>query len=310
VYKREVTLNPAIDNTILINKLAYGEVNRIKRGRKDIGGKGINVSKILEQFGDDTIAIGFLGSHNKDEAINLIKKDKVDTEFIYLEDVTRTNNVIVDFERGITTNINEQGFTVTQKEKQAMNSLVQKYADRSEVMVFSGSVPMGYDLDVYKKYIEAVNNKTITVLDADDDLLIEGLKASPYMIKPNIHELENAYDMKIETDEAVVTIGKRIIKDHGVSIVLISMGGDGSILVTKDEAYKAEPIKVEVKNTVGAGDSMVGGFLHGLINQLSMKTCLAYGTICGTLAVMTEANQMIDVKMVEEMMEKLVVVEL
>jgi len=144
-----------------------------------------------------------------------------------------------------------------------------------------------------------------TVLDADGELLIEGIKASPYMIKPNIHELEHAFKITIDTDQKVVAISRKMIADYGISLVLVSLGKDGAILVSKDEAYKADPVDVDVKNTVGAGDSMVGGFLHGLSEGYDLSTCLKYGSACGTLAVMTEANQTLDQSLLDSILKQI-----
>lgn len=305
-----VTLNPAIDNTILIDTLEYGSVNRIDRGQRHIGGKGINVSKVLGQLGSPTKSIGFLGRFNKDEALSYIEEDGIAHEFLYLNDVTRTNTIIVDAKRTLTTNINEKGFTVTEADKRRILSLIDEYANRSDYVVFSGSIPNGFDKDIYQRLIDQVENRSKTVLDADGELLLNGLKGSPYLVKPNIHELENAYHLEIHTDSEVVDIARRIISEHQVVIVLVSMGGDGSILVTKDIAYKADPIPITVRNTVGAGDSMVAGFLHGLSKKASLKECFVYGNACGTIAAMSEANQTMSLPQVKELAEKLIVHEL
>ncbi|MDA3844972.1 MAG: 1-phosphofructokinase [Vallitaleaceae bacterium] len=289
-----VTLNPAIDRTILINGLEYGEVNRINRGREDIGGKGINVSKVLHQFYEKTIALGFIGEENTEDTFRLLKKDNVEHDFVLVEAMTRTNVVIVELDKDITTNINESGCTINEFQYKSFVEKMMNYANDSSYMVFSGSLPNGLTDDTYKNLIDMVRDKVRTVLDADGELLIQGIKSSPYMIKPNIHELEHAFNTTIDTDEKVIKIARKMIADYGITLVLVSLGKDGAILVSKDEAHKAEPVEVDVKNTVGAGDSMVGGFIHGLSEGYDLSTCLKYGSACGTLAVMTEANQTLD----------------
>ncbi len=302
-----VTLNPALDKTITVESLEYGSVNRVQKSLVDTGGKGINVSKVLGKLGSPTTAIGFLGDRNKNQMLQLLEIEKIETEFIYVDEDTRTNTIIVELEKKITTNINEEGFFIDEAHAAKMKELVIQYAQKSTHMVFSGSAPKGIDVQIYKELIELVRDLTLTVLDADDDLLLEGIKASPYLIKPNLHELENAYDVILETNEAIIQLSRRIIQEHHIHIVLISMGGDGCLLVTHDEAYKALPIPVEVMSTVGAGDSLVGGFLHGLANNLSLQACLAYGTVCGALAVTREGVGNFEIEEVKELIEKVVI---
>ena len=288
-----VTLNPAIDRTILADAINYGAVNRVERSREDIGGKGINVSKVLNGLGNENMAIGFIGGYNKDKVLNLLKRDGVSNDLITLNDSTRTNTIIVELEKDITTNINEPGFTVDSTDIMKMFDTVNSYAEKSDFMVFSGSIPKGMDFHIYKQLIELVRDRVLTVLDVDDKLLLEGVKGSPFMIKPNIHELRSAFKEELKSDQEVVLLAHKLIEEHGITLVLCSMGAEGSILVTKDEAYKAEPVDIDVKNTVGAGDSMVGGFIHGLLHHMNYMDCLAYGSACGALTAMTEANQKI-----------------
>lgn len=299
-----VTLNPALDKTIIVDALVYGDVNRVGKAQFDTGGKGINVSKVLGKLGDNTTAIGFLGEKNKVLMLELLEKEFMGTEFIYLPDETRTNLVLVELEKNITTNINEEGFFVDNNNLEKMKALVNKYAEKSEYMVFSGSAPKGINDNIYRELITSVNNKTLTVLDADDELLMKGLESNPFMIKPNIYELENAFDIKLDTEDDVIRLSRQVIDKYKITLVLISMGSKGSLLVTRDKAYKAMPVKMEVKSTVGAGDSLIGGFLHGLLNKFPLETCLAYGTVCGAFAVAREGVGNFTVDEVITLLEK------
>lgn len=302
-----VTLNPALDKTITVKSLEYGSVNRVHKSHFDTGGKGLNVSKVLGRLSNRTTAIGFLGDKNKVIMLHLLEEEDIETEFVYINDETRTNTILVELEKGITTNINEDGFFIDEVHYEKMKKLVLKYANQSKYMVFSGSAPRGMSTQIYKDLIELVRDKTLTVLDADDDLLLEGLKAAPFLIKPNIHELENAFDCKLESDDDTIKLSRKVIEDYGIKIVLISMGGDGCLLVTKEEAYKALPLPVEVRSTVGAGDSLVGGFIHGLANDLALSECLAYGTVCGALAVTRDGVGNFKKEEVTTLLEKIVI---
>lgn len=286
-----ITLNPAIDRTIVVNGLEVGHVNRIVYAREDIGGKGINVAKILNQLSDDTKALGFIGTHNKIRVYELLNQENIYHQFIEVEANTRTNTKLVDAESKLTTDLNDQGFNVDANHYEDFKNLLIKEAQNSEYMVFSGSIPIGLSKTTYQELISIAKDQTLTVLDAEGELLIEGIKAGPFLIKPNIHELEAAYNIQLNNDEDIVRLCKEIINQYKVKIILVSKGGKGSLLITKDEVLRAEPIKVDVKSTVGAGDSMVAGMIHGIANGLSLLESLTFATACGTLAVIQEGTQ-------------------
>ncbi|SHH35607.1 1-phosphofructokinase [Clostridium grantii] len=296
-----VTLNPAIDRTVIVDKLNNGAVNRVKSVREDIGGKGINVTKVLNSLGSTSTAIGFMGKKNYEETNALFKEVNIETAFKMVDAKTRLNIKVVESSNNETTDINESGFEVSNKEIEEVIDLIKEFAIKSEFVVLSGSIPKGMDENTYYEIISQINDKTKTVLDADGALLLKGLKAKPYLIKPNIHELENALKVSLESHESIVKASKQLIEDFGITYVLVSMGGDGSILVGKEEAYFAESLKVEVKGTVGAGDSMLAGFLHGLIEN---ENALAYATACGALAVSLEGTQTFSKKDVISLLEK------
>src|SRR5690606_19160042 len=139
-----------------------------------------------------------------------------------------------------------------------------KYAIEDGIVVFSGSIPKNVGKDIYGRWIEKVKAKGIkTILDADGELLRKGIEAGPYLIKPNVHELEMLYDKKFETMEEAIQFAKGLLK-YGIEIIALSMGGDGCAFITKDKTYFAKAIPVEVKSTVGAGDSMVAALAYAI----------------------------------------------
>jgi 1-phosphofructokinase len=212
-------------------------------------------------------------------------------QFIEVEANTRTNTKLVDAESRLTTDLNDQGFTIDDKQYEAFKELLVSQALNSQYMVFSGSIPIGLPKSTYKELISIVKKQTLTVLDAEGEMLTQGIKAGPFLIKPNIHELESAYNVQLKSDEDIVKLCKEIIHLYDVKMILVSMGGDGSLLITEREVLKAEPIKVDVKSTVGAGDSMLAGMIHGVANGLSLSQSLTFATACGTLAVIQEGTQ-------------------
>lgn len=299
-----VSLNPAIDKTILLSGLEHGGVNRITSAREDIGGKGINVAKILNRLKVPSQVCGFVGSQNRKIVEELISHEELPHHFLETEGLTRTNTKIVELDQGITTDLNEQGFYINEELMQKFKALIAEKAAHSGFVVFSGSIPRGLSDTTYKDLISIVREHTKTVLDADGSLLVEGMKASPYMIKPNIHELEAAFHTKLTTDEDVISFCQSLANKYGISLILVSMGEKGSLLISENSCYKADPVKIEVKSTVGAGDSMIAGMLYGISQGLAIEEAFAYATASGTLAVTKEGTQSFSLEEVQEMFKR------
>lgn len=286
-----VTMNPAIDRTITLKKFTYGDVNRVSASREDMGGKGINVSRILLTLGSDSTAIGFIGKSNYTLADTLLRADGIPTNFVFVNAPTRINMKLLDSSKHTTTDINEAGFAVSEKELDDLRHLIDISAAASSFIVFSGSVPKGLPATIYRDLIRRVPTSCKTVLDADGALLMKGLEAEPFLIKPNIHELESALGRPLDGNSAIVEAACELIRQYNITYVLVSLGADGSILVNKDQAVYAAPLPVSVKGTVGAGDSMLAGFIHGLSENYSLSAALAWATACGALAVSQEGTQ-------------------
>lgn len=286
-----VTLNPAIDRTITVDTFVYGSVNRVGSSREDMGGKGINVARILGALGTECRATGFIGRRNLAQVESLLARDAIRCDLVPVEGTTRLNTKLLESSSRTTTDLNEAGFRVGETELAALKDKIAALAAESTFTVFSGSVPPGLPDTIYRDLVRLAGPACHTVLDADGELLRNGLEASPYLIKPNIHELENALGRRLPEAADIVAAAREIITRHGVTYVLVSMGGDGSILVSANAALKAEPIKVDVRGTVGAGDSLLAGFLHSLARGLAEADALACATACGALAVSREGTE-------------------
>lgn len=299
-----VSLNPAIDKTILLTDYEHGGVNRITSSREDIGGKGINVAKILNRLFVPSRVCGFIGQQNKKLALELISHEHLDYQFIEVDGLTRINTKIVELDRSITTDLNEPGFFIKEELMTGFKEQLLQFAKQSDYVVFSGSIPQGLPSHTYGDLIATIRKDSKAVLDADGSLLLEGMKASPYMMKPNLHELETAFDVSLTTEEAIISFCRSLIKQYGISVILVSMGEKGSLLITGTDCYQAQPIKVEVKSTVGAGDSMLAGMLYGIHSGFSLEVSLAYAAASGTLAVTKEGTQSFSLEEVKEMLER------
>lgn len=257
-----VTFNPAIDYVVGVEEVRLGEVNRSNYEEVYYGGKGINVSVILHRLGVETKALGFIAGFTGIEIQEGVKRLGLATDFIQLnEGMSRIN---VKIKSGVETEINGQGPVINDAALEALYdrlSLLMK----DDILVLAGSVPNSLPDDVYERIMEKLNGQGVSiVVDATKQLLYNVLKYQPLVVKPNIHELGEVFGKKITSHEECVYYAKRL-QQLGAKNVLVSMGGEGAILCAEDgEVYKKEAPKGEVKNSVGAGDSMLAGFLYGL----------------------------------------------
>ncbi|MBN2851018.1 MAG: hypothetical protein JXK92_10175 [Erysipelotrichaceae bacterium] len=156
--------------------------------------------------------------------------------------------------------------------------------DSSEYVVLSGSLPVGCPSDTYRKIQNRFKGRTRFVLDADLQALCEGIDGGPYLIKPNLNELREAFDVTLADEHEIIAFSRKLIQTYGITVVLVSMGEDGGLLIMKERAYRADALKVELKSTAGAGDAMLAGCLYGLAMDLPLNDVLRVAVICGSLA--------------------------
>lgn len=285
-----VTLNPCIDKTISISDFKYGELNRVVGTRADVSGKGINVSIALSQLGEETKCLGF--NYLRDDMVikRRLGESKIPYELIDVEGTLRTNVKIFDTKNRVMTELNERGHSVTMEAVERLKKLVKKEALKSDIMVFNGSVPKGVPKDIYKTLIEKVKEEGVkAVLDAEGELLLQGIKAKPYFIKPNIFEFENAFKTKFSNNNDIVNAAKRII-DQGVTIVCVSMGEAGAVIVSHKEGWFAPGSKLNVKGVQGAGDSLVAGICMAVEKGYDTKEMLRYGVAAANASLIREGT--------------------
>lgn len=302
-----LTLNPALDRTVKSDHIAFGEVNRVGDIREDLGGKGINVGRILTGFDCHVINVAILGEANKKTVMDYFHKDHMTVQEITVAGRTRTNMVLVEEKLNRTTNINETGVSVKEEDIQAVITCLDGLVADSSYLIMSGSVPSGMPADIYARLSRLYGDRLRIVLDADGKLLTEGLKEHPFMIKPNIHELENALGRTLTDKESIRDAGRQIIEDYGVTYVLVSMGGDGSLLVTKELAYHCEAIPTTILSTVGAGDSMVAGFVYGLEKEMQIKDALAFAAACATKTISVDGYPRLDIDTIQGIREQAII---
>ena len=296
-----LSLNPAVDKTIEIHDFKLNSVNRVSSARLDAGGKGINVSKMIDQLGGRSTAIGVLaGSSGRyiKEQLDLLN---IENEFIFVEGETRTNIKIVDSVNGLNTDINEGGPHISDK---ALDEVLEKAieaANEKTILVLAGSVPANVRKDIYKRMIAAAKSKGAkTILDADGDLLRQGLEAGPYMIKPNIHELGMLFNKEISNTQEAIVLAKELFS-YGVEVIVISLGSEGSVLMTKEKTLLVDGLKVEVISTVGAGDAMVASLALAIERRYSLEDAIILATAASAASVMTPGTSPGELKVIEEL---------
>jgi len=258
-----LTMNPAIDKTVTVKEFTIDHVNRISDVHLDAAGKGINVSKVVKNLGGRTKTIAFLGGSNGDFIEKSLQEDHVTLVKIPVEGQTRINTKIVDPIRGTFTDINEAGPKVEKAHVDLFINQLISHSSSQTTLVLTGSLPPGMPSSVYRDLIEQVSAfGATTVLDASGESFRQALKAKPTIVKPNIHELEQYLGHKLSTEHEIIEAGRHMIND-GVEIVVISLGHEGAVMVTKDKVLKAKGLNVDVKSTVGAGDAMVAALCYG-----------------------------------------------
>lgn len=282
-----VTFNPAIDYVIKVDDLTLGMVNRTKREDMYCGGKGINVSNVLSNLGIDSVGLGFIAGFTGDAIEAGAKELGFTPDFIRLrEGMTRINVKIKSNEES---EINGMGPVIHDDELNKMFEKIDKLQD-GDMLVLAGSIPASLPEDIYEKIMARLQGKEIQiVVDATKDLLLNVLKYHPFLIKPNNHELGEMFGIVLKDNDEIITYAKKL-QEKGARNVLVSMAGDGAILITENGDVHVSPCpKGEVKNSVGAGDSMVAGFITGYLrSEGDYEEALKMGTAAGSASAFSE----------------------
>lgn len=274
-----VTFNPAIDYIMRIDKLNSGEVNRTQSEEIYFGGKGINVSVVLNELGIESAALGFIAGFTGDAIENGISKTGIRTDFVHLKSGYSRINVKIKADNE--TDLNGQGPKISNEEIDELFAKLDRLTD-GDILILAGSIPGTLPEDIYERILERLSNRGIRfVVDATKELLVNVLKYKPFFVKPNNHELGEIFGITLSTDEQIIEYGKKL-QEMGAVNVLISMAGDGSILIDENgEVHKMGVAKGKVVNSVGAGDSMVAGFLAGYLAKHDYEYALKLGTASG-----------------------------
>lgn len=280
-----VTFNPAIDYLMWAENPALGKTNRSLKEKLFMGGKGINVSRILNTLGVSTTAMGFMGGFTGKEIESVLKEKGIITDFVWLEN--RNSRINVKLKGKEETEINGTGPEIYEEE---ISLLISKLSALKEgdTLVLAGSIPSTLPKDIYQRILAPLKDKNIRfVVDAEGELLTNCLKFNPFLIKPNKDELSALFGKELKTDEEIVLCAKELQR-KGAENVLVSLGKYGAILITKETVYKAKAKQGKTINSVGAGDSMVAGFLAGYMKTKDYLYALELGIASGSATAFCE----------------------
>lgn len=275
-----VTFNPALDYVVKVDHFTLGKINRTSEEHIFYGGKGLNVSAILANLGFENTALGFVAGFTGDEIERGAKSLGFHSEFIHVEKGMSRINVKLKSDEE--TELNGMGPEIRPKDVEELFGQLDRLKE-GDVLVLSGSIPKAIDDDIYERIMARLDGRGIRIaVDATKDLLLNVLQYHPFLIKPNNHELGEMFGVELHGDGEITEYAKKL-QERGAGNVLVSMAGDGAVLVTEaGNVHKIGVPQGEVKNSVGAGDSMVAGFLAGYLKTGDYGYALRLGTAAGS----------------------------
>lgn len=281
-----LTLNPAIDHVVRIENLEFGETNRMEEESISAGGKGINVSKILKNLNEDSVALGFIAGFTGKEIERLLKEEGLSTDFICIKNgFTRINTKIKSHKE---TEINGPGLIIQKEDTKDLLNKIDEIKD-GDYLFLSGSIPSSMDNEFYAEIMRHLSSKNVTIaVDTTGEALKKTLEYSPKLIKPNLRELEEFFDIEIYENEEIEKYTKKL-QEMGAKNIIISMGGDGAYFLSEqgDSLFLKAP-KGKVIDTVGSGDSMVAGFIYAIKHGYSYIEAFKFSVSCGSATAFSE----------------------
>lgn len=283
-----ITLNPSIDVTLWADGMDPDKANRVERETREVGGKGINVSRVVHSFGLQTLCLSVAGEDNCEEFAQYLEKESLRYEFIKIAGAVR-ENLTLRWD-GQTIKLNRRGPALSAMMIGALMALIRSWVRPGDIVVFAGSLPEHVSVDDYVELILAVKSAGVLIAVDSDELSLENYRRiAPWLIKPNIHELRHISPLKGDSIDDVVD-SARTVNTAGAENVLVSLGGHGMVYVSKEATIRAEVPAVEVKSTVGAGDSSLAGYLVGFMKGMAPAECVRLAAACGTASAMQDGT--------------------
>ncbi len=286
-----LTLNPSLDEWVRLPTLRIGALNRAASFERFPGGKGINVSRVVHELGRRTRAVGIAGGYDGHILSRLLEEQRIPHKLVHVRGATRNNYQLQTQTPPVITQVNTPGPKVSAAALRAASRLVCASPKRTDCVVLSGSLPPGAPASIYARILKAVaRHQILTVLDSSGAALREGLAGRPWLIKPNRDEAQELLGRALSNEASVVKAVRELTSS--ASVVIISLGGDGAVLATKEQTLRAWAPKIEVHSTIGAGDSLVAGFVTEWLRTRSLSKALALGIACGSATAMTSGTEL------------------
>ena len=287
-----ICLNPCFDKTVYVETLQVGQVNRIRDTRVDLGGKGINVAVVARRLGLDVQCLGIMGENGSAELTSMMDREGLKHHFLTVPGHVRTNMKVCSNDGQGVTELNEPGTPITEEAIRQFTDQAVCSAAETDMVVLTGSLPPGCPEGTYRDLMTALDNKKCILDTEGTELELAAKGAHPFLIKPNLREMETTLGIQLRTMRAIRDAALLFIR-LGVQHSVVSMGAMGAMYISAEKTLFAPALRVETKSTVGAGDAMIGGMLMGYEIEKDMSKAFRYGIAAGAASVMTEGTQLI-----------------
>lgn len=298
-----VTLNPSIDVTLWTDDMDFDATNRVLEEKREVGGKGINVSRVVRSFGLPNLCLAVVGEDNSNEFAGYLDQESMMFELLKVQGAVRENLTIRNGER--TMKINRKGPFLSVMMIGALMALIQNRMNPGDIVTFGGSLPENVSVSDYVELMLAVKQAGARVVVDSDLLSLEDYRrVKPWLIKPNIHELRRILPVE-DTSPASVVKAARQLREVGVENVMVSLGAEGLVCVTDQCAVFAASPAVEAKSSVGAGDSALAGYIIGVVKEYGVEECARLAAACGTSCAMQEGTELATRETTFELLDKI-----
>lgn len=287
-----ICLNPCFDKTVNVDSLLPGQVNRIRDTRVDMGGNGINVAVVAKRLGLDVQCIGIMGENGSSDLTAMMEKEELKHHFLTVEGHVRTNMKVYSLDGQGVTEFNEPGTPLNAETLGRFTELAENTTADSDIIVLTGSLPPGCPEGTYRDIMLALKGKKCILDSEGKELELASKGAKPFLIKPNLREMEATLGIELRTMRAIRDAALLFIR-LGVQHSVVSMGAMGAMYISAEKTLFAPALRVTTKSTVGAGDAMIGGLLLGYQIEKDMARAFRYGIAAGAASVMTEGTQLI-----------------
>jgi 6-phosphofructokinase 2 len=285
-----ITLNPSLDRIIDVEELIYDDVNKIAEERRNAGGRGIDVSRVIKELGGQSIALGFIGGYDGSELEGRLVNEGIVCDFTRINSETRTNNIVYQRKKKLQTLLSAYEPAVDPLEITSFFNKI-KEIPRHSYVVISGNMPKGVNENFYAQMIITLKEKgTKVILDTDGEALRRGVDAGPYLIKPNIHEFGRLVENNVSSVEEIINYAKPY--QNIVEYIVVSMGVRGVVGINRHEYYLATPPKIKVRSSMGAGDSLVAGIVYAMSEGWTFTDAITMGVACGTASTLNPGKEL------------------